>query len=192
MILNLITLSTVKTQLGINSTTYDAQISAMIPVVSSDVRRILNCNFDIRYVAAFDSSAATIDFGVTSNIFYNANYGVDLPFAVGQVVYHPNIAEDTYLTAYAPTTGLYTLSNTPTDLGDYIYPTVTIAQWPVISKMVWYKISSQNTTSVNEEKLSSYTIGPVSKTYADSEINSKYNYPQTLIDDLGVPFAKVG
>ncbi len=51
MQLNLITLATVKTQLGIGDGTYDAEITAMIPIVSNDVRRILNTNYN-DYISA--------------------------------------------------------------------------------------------------------------------------------------------
>ena len=194
MIINLITLATVKTQLGITDGSFDAELTALIPIVSNDVRRILNNNYDIRYIAAFNSSAATIDFGVNVGGFHNPPFHLDNkpPFRLGQVVYHPDIAEDTYLSAYNPITGLYTITNTPTDTGDYIYPTVEISQWPAISKMIWYKKTKQTTTSAMAEILKAYTIGPVSKTYADSEINSQYDYPQALINDLGPANAKVG
>lgn len=189
MILNLITLSTVKTQLGIDSTTFDARLTALIPIVSSDVRRILNNSFDQYCGADFDSSSTDIALDFNSTYDYVSG---SPSFDMGQVVYHPNIPQDTYITAYNPETGKYTLSATPTGSGDYIYPSVHIAQWPTISKMIYYRLTKQTTDSVEVEKLKSYSIGPVSKTYADSEISSQYNYPKTLIDDLGVPFAVVG
>ena len=181
MKLDLITLATVKTQLGISSTDDDTSITAMIPIVSSDVRRILNNNFDHYIVAAFSSTAATID------IDYNVTH-----LSVGQVVYHPNISDDTYIESYNPLTGLYTLSETPTDSGDYIYPTLTIAQWSAVSKMIWYRIGKLVKTDVNDQKISSESYGPVSKSYAESEINRRWNYPQSLIDDLGPRLTKVG
>lgn len=188
MKLNLITLSTVKTMLGLSVTTYDSALTAMIPVVSSDVRRILNNNFDRLIEASFNSSAATAIFFIDGA----ASYYDNIIFAAGQVVYSPYIADDTYITGFDPDTNKYSLSSTPTATGDYVYPTVTIAQWPAISKMIWYRVSKKNTTDIETERLSSYTIGPVSKTYSQSEINKQWDYPQALIDDLGVPFCKVG
>lgn len=191
MKLDLITLATVKTQLGITGTDDDTSISAMIPIVSSDVRRILNNNFDHYIVAAFSSSAATIDIDYNVTHRYDPYRGVEsLP--VGQVVYHPNIPDDTYIESYNPLTGLYTLSATPTDSGDYIYPTLTIAQWSAVSKMIWYRIGKLVKTDVNDSKVNSESYGPVSKSYAESEINRRWNYPQSLIDDLGPRLAKVG
>ena len=191
MKLNLITLATVKTQLGISGTDDDTSITAMIPIVSSDVRRILNNNFDRYVVASFSSAAATIDIDYNVTHRYDPYQSVEaLP--VGQVVYHPNISDDTYIESYNPLTGLYTLSETPTDSGDYIYPTLTIAQWSVVSKMIWYRIGKLVKTDVDDQKTSSESYGPVSKTYAESEINRRWNYPQSLIDDLGPSFARVG
>lgn len=192
MILNLITKTTVKTQLGLTDTTYDDDITAAIPIVSSDVRRILNQDYEKYVLAVFDSSAATIDFGVVRQQRENIYDSKPISYSLGQVVYHPNIPEDTYLQSFDPSNGLYTLSNTPTDSGDYVYPTVLLGQWPTISKMIWYRIGATGTSDVNSENLKSVSYGPVSKTYADSEINKQWNYPQKLIDDLGTPYARVG
>lgn len=193
MILNLISLATVKTELGFSDTTNDAEITAMIPKVSSDVRRILNCGFDNYVYAIFDSSADTID-------MEHLNYVIKSPmiqprlqqFELGSVVYHPNLPADTYLKSYDPDTGLYTLSATPTDAGAYAYVTVNIAQWKTISKMIWYRISNLSTSDVNQRLANSISYGPVSKSFSDKEINKQWNYPQVLIDDLGVPYARIG
>jgi len=44
----MISLSKVKEMLGLNVTTYDTQITALLPVVKADVKRILNHNFHER------------------------------------------------------------------------------------------------------------------------------------------------
>ncbi len=191
MILNLITLASVKTQLGLSASTYDTQISAMIPIVSSDIRRILNFNYDEYVTAAFDESADTINFGVPAVYYQTQSSVYDLPFPLGQVVYHPNIPVDTYLESYDPDTNYYTLSGTPTDSGLYVYPSVQLSNFPTISKMIWYRISLLDTDSASDKNIQSERHGPVSYTYAANEINSQYNYPQTLIDDLGPGYASV-
>ena len=96
MKLNLITLATVKTQLGLADTTYDAAITAMIPIVSNDVRRILNCNYDYHVVATITSGSAEVT--------------MKSGFVVGQVVSSSSIPDDTYLTNYDYETGVYTMS----------------------------------------------------------------------------------
>ncbi|MCP4726580.1 MAG: hypothetical protein GY863_16160 [bacterium] len=183
MKLDLITLATVKTQLGIADGTYDSEITAMIPIVSSDVRRILGTNYDQEYGCYITINEATLNLGT---------YNVEPLLPMGQVIYNPNIPDDTYLESYDPDTGKYTMSSTATDTDYYIYPTVLVTQWPAISKMIWYRIDKQSTSSVSDETLKSYSVGPISKTYADSEINKQYNYPEVLIKDLGVPFTLVG
>ena len=181
MNLNLLTLATIKTQLGLSVSTYDTQITAMIPIVSSDVRRILNNNFDYEMIAYYSDSADTI------SVIYRHN-----PLTLGTVIQGDYIPDDTYITGYNPLTGSYDISATPTGDGTYIYPTISIAQWPTISKMIWFRISQLNTTSATAEKLTSVSYGPVSKSFADSEINRRWNYPQALIDDLGPAMTKVG
>jgi len=196
MILNLITRASIKTYLGITATTWDSAIDALIPVVSSDVRRILNNDFNGYMYAIFDSSSAYLTAGDYRKIEVvdgkSLTSYIMSSLQVGQVVYHANIPEGTYITAADPETGIYTLSATPTGAGTYICPSVLVSQLPTIAKMVWYKLKTQNTTSAFTEKLSSISYGSVSKAFADSEINRQYNYPQTLINDLGCRNARIG
>ena len=189
--LNLITLANCKIQLGIptGNTLNDANITAMIPFVSSDVRRILNAPYDTYTPATFTAGSKLIYFG---NYYFEATNQIRPKFDLGQVVYAPGIPADTYLQSFDPTTGNYTLSDTPTASGTYIYPTVRISMFPAISKMIWYKVSKMTTTDASSKSVQSESYGPVSITYSQKEINSQYNYPQILIDDLGTPYAKVG
>jgi hypothetical protein len=191
MILNLITLATVKTQLGISDTTYDADITAMIPLVSNDVRRILNTNFDTYTLATITSRSAELSIGDVS--FNQIDDSIYSPrFNMGQVIYSPAFAEDTYIQSYDPDTAIYTASNTASTAGAYLYPTLQISQWPAVSKMIFYKISKQSTTAATTEKLSAISYGNVSKTFADNEINKRFDYPQIFIDELGPAFVRVG
>ena len=190
--LNLITLANCKLQLGIptGNTLYDANITGMIPFVSSDVRRILNASYDTYTPATFASGSALIYFGEN---YFPARSEMSIPkFDLGQVVYAPGIPADTYLYSYDPTTGNYTLSDTPTASGTFVYPTVRIFMFPTIAKMIWYRIQGMSTDDASKKGIQSETYGPVSITYSQKEINSQYNYPNVLIEDLGTPFAKVG
>lgn len=180
MTLNLISLATVKTELGIGDTTYDTAITAMIPKVSSDVRKILNQNYDNYLTCAFDDSSTALTLVYSNPILQ-----------MGRVVYHPNLPDDTYIVGWDLNTGGYTLSDTPDDSGDYVFPTITIDMWSAISKMIWFRIQGLNTTDYNNKDVQSETYGKISKTYAASEINKKWNYPQALLNDLGTPRAKV-
>ena len=178
MILNLITLATVKTQLGLSDTTYDASITAMIPIVSNDVRRILNCKFDTFVEAVITDSSTT------------GYFGQDL--VMGQGIYSSKIPLDSYITAYDPDTGIYTFSGTSTGATDYVYLALNIAQWSAVSKMIFYKIGKMSTDAASPESLKSARYGNVAKTFSDSEINKMYDYPQILINDLGRKYAVTG
>jgi len=178
MKLNLITLATVKTQLGLADTTYDAAITAMIPIVSNDVRRILNCNYDYHVVATITSGSAEVT--------------MKSGFVVGQVVSSSSIPDDTYLTNYDYETGVYTMSADATASGTYLYPTIENGMFPAISKMIFYKIGKAVTGSATSQKLKSISYGNVSKSFAESEINKKFDYPQIYINELGTSFQKVG
>jgi hypothetical protein len=193
MNLNLITLATVKAELGITDTTYDTALTAAIPKVSSDVRRILNNPFSRPVVAAFSSDAATIDLSLGRiRRYYDPFTDIMDLGRMGQVVVHSNIPDDTYIQSYDLSTGLFTLNNTPTGSGDYVFLSVNISQWAAIAKMCWYAYQQKNITNVGAKNVKSETYGPVSVSYADSEINAQWNYPQKLINDLGTPYARTG
>ncbi len=175
--LNLITLDTVKAQLSISDTTQDAAITAMIPIVSADVRKILNCEFNRIYVAEYTDTETTLE----------SLYGLPL----GQVVYGEGLTADQYITGFDTTNLVYSLSSAATADGTDINTTVNISQFPAISKMISYRISTANASDANEASVKSKSVGPLSITYSDSEINKQWNYPQVLLDDLGVPFMAV-
>lgn len=178
MTLNLITLDTVKTHLGIGNEDYDSAITAMVPVVSADVRRIMNCEYaEMIFV---DITSGSTEF--TSNI----------ELKMGDVLSGTGITSDSYVTDYDYDSDKYTMTNPATSDSDFIYRTINIAMWPAISKMIWYRISKKTTTGIGAKNLQARTIGPLSETFAQSEINSQYDYPQRLIDDLGVPYVVVG
>lgn len=192
MKLNLITRDTIKAQLGLTGdATYDSDIDATIPIVSNDIRRILNCNFDEYRTATITngSNQMTSWEGPNDSAHYYYNRS---DFMMGQVIYSPAIPDDTYITTYDRDTGIYTLSNSATADGDYFYKTLTIGQWNAVSKMVFYRISKLTTTDVNNQQLVQISYGNVSKTFSEKEINKRFDYPQVLIDDLGKPFAKTG
>ena len=171
-------MATVKANLGLTDTALDAALTLLIPIVSTDVRRILNCQFDDNYPADIPSGTDQL----------SAIQGLCL----GTVIYNPDIAEDTYITAWDQDTAIYTVSNSSTADIEWVNPTITIGQQSSISKMIYYRYSTQNISDASKRNLTSKSIGVVSKSFADNEINSQWNYPQVLIDDLGSAFAEVG
>ena len=178
MNLNLITLATVKTQLGIATSDYDTDITNMIPIVSADIRKILNCQFDEYILITLTSGSADFISG--------------LKIDMGQVMSGSGITDDTYIQSYDPTTQTYTMSANATAAGTYFYPTLNVSQWPTVSKMIFYKIGQKTTDAATKENLQAITYGNVSKTFSANEINKRFDYPQQFINDLGTPFAKTG
>jgi hypothetical protein len=192
MKLNLITRDTVKTYLGIADSSYDTEIDRYIPIVSSDIRSILNTNFDTYVSASYADSATSIilpDFRGYKDI--NGTHLPNSTYWVGQVLQGVGIPDDTYLTEYDPLTDIFTLSDTTTAAGVYVYPTLKISQWASVSKMVFYRIGKETTSDVTAKGVESEKYGPVSIKYTESEINKQWDYPQVLIDDLGIPFQGV-
>lgn len=190
MKLNLISLNTVKSQLGITVTDYDTSLTALIPIVSADVRRILNNQYSNYVSAVIDKADKTIkisDFGYVYRF-------IDQVAHIGTVIQSDLLPDDTYINGYDPNTGLFSLSEEPVqDSNDstvYVYPTVNVNQWPTISKMIWYKLKQQS-VDYDTQDIVSESIGGMSFSYANSEIDKRYDYPSKLIKDLGTTFARI-
>lgn len=185
--IKLISLNTVKSQLGITVSTGDTAITNMIAQVSADVRRILNeqyCDYLI-CTATIGSDQVYITPGYNSHGYYT-------PIPIGTVIQSIGFAEDTYIAGYNPITRYYTMSSNCISATEYMYPTININQWATISKMIWYKISKMTTVGIDKERgISSESYGPISISYSSADMNNKYNYPSALIDDLGTAFATV-
>lgn len=192
MKLNLISLNTIKTQLGIADTTYDTSITAMIPIVSADVRRIINCSFNETHPAEIVAGSNILNVYNTAKGYNQWPYYNDIALPMGQVIYSAALPDDTYIIEEDYDTGEYTLSALATDSSDHINPTINISQWPTISKMIFYRISSASTSRVEDETFVSRSVGPLSINLGPGNINKRWNYPQKLIDDLGIPFVEVG
>ncbi len=201
--MNLITTDTLKTLLGITSTEYDSTFELMIPIVSADVRRILNNQFNETVDCDITSGSNVIENIYDVNALYDS-FGNEKRFAkhdyledvklnngldIGRVIVSDCFEDETYIVAYDEYNAKVTVSSEATADGDELITSVSIAQFPTIAKMVWYKISQMNSNAINSE-VSSKSMGSVSVTYA-TNINKKWNYPQQLINDLGTPLAKV-
>ncbi len=190
MTLNLITLDTVKEQLNILDTEYDDAITSKIPQVSADVRRMLNCQFSDVYEAVYNLGEAEFTLYDTDSI-YDSGW-IDPIIPIGSVIVSDEITADSYVEAYEPLSGTYTASSEFTEDGGYLNKTVNISQWAAISKMVFYKIMKSNTKAATSINPKSRSVGPLSVTLSDAEINKQWDYPQFLISDLGIPYTRVG
>lgn len=161
--LDLMSLEKVKDILGIVDGSGDARLETFIPIVSADVREILNDPMDKSYNCLIKGRALET--------------WPNLP--LGQVVVSEGLPPDTYITA--KDNGEYTLS--AEGVGDRITPTINIRQWQAIARMVFYRSSLPAKAS---DKVQSKSMGPVSVSFS-LNINKRWNYPQELIDDLGYP-----
>lgn len=178
----MITLATVKTLLNIATTDYDAQLNLLIPMVENDVRRILNNQFNEKVDCSFESGSTTI-----TNIW---NPKLTNPIEIGRVLTHPNIPDETYITAYDEENGVATLSQATTGAGVYVISSITYGMLVPIAKMAGFKLNGM-TKNVCDGEIASKTIGPVSVSYVQ-HVDKKWGYPMDILRDLGTPVQRVG
>ncbi len=169
--LNLMSLEKVKALLGIVGTDHDAELEMFIPIVSADVRRILNDPMD-RWTAG--KVEAGKDLLKTTE---------RLP--LGAVIFAQGLPADTYIKSVM--SAGYRLSAKADQKVDQFVPTANIAQWQAIARMVFYRVGLPAKAT---DKVQSKSMGPVSISFS-LDINKKWNYPQELIDDLGYPRLRV-
>ena len=187
----MITLAIVKTMLGITTSDYNTQISAMIPIVESDVRRIMGHRFNEKvYCTITEGSDET----TLAYLAYEPTYPItrprlDHPVEPGRVIDSAAFPKGTYvLTSEEDGTIDVTFSEDATASSTYIRTSISISQWPTLAKMIWFKISKMN---INKDwnGIQSKLMGPVSVTYATS-IDVRWGYPTDLIKDLGTPYQR--
>ncbi len=178
----MITLATIKTLLNITTTDYDAQLTLLIPMVENDVRRILNNQFNEKVDCEFESGSTTI-----TNIW---NVKLTNPIEIGRVLAHPNIPNETYITAYDEEEGIATLSQATTGEGTYVISSINYGMLVPIARMAGYKLNGM-TKNVCDGEIASKTIGPVSVSYVQ-HIDKRWGYPIDILRDLGTPVQRVG
>ena len=180
----MITLETVKTLLNIATTDYDAQLNMLMPMVENDVRRILNNQFNEKVDCEFENGSTTI-----TNL-WNLRSKLANPVEIGRILQHPNIPEETYITAYDEENGIATISQATTGAGDYVITSITYGMLIPIAKMCGFKINGM-TTNVCGGELASKSMGPVSVSYVQ-HIDKRWGYPMDILRDLGTPIQRVG
>lgn len=170
--LNLMSLEKVKTLLGITGTDYDAMLSEFLPIVSADVRRILNDPMDGYCKGRIE--------------LYSDELVTDEHLNLGRVITSTELPADTYVKETISKG--YRLSAKA--IGDALSftPTILIAQWQAIARMVFYRAGNAKPIQASE-KVQSKSMGPVSISYS-LNIDSQWNYPKELLDDLGKPRLK--
>lgn len=191
----MITLATIKTLLNITTTDYDAQLTLLIPMVENDVRRILNNQFNEKVDCSFEPGSTTITNIWNLRSTYNERYFVagkklTNPIEIGRVVTHPNIPDETYITAFDKENGVATLSQATTGAGAYVISSINHGMVIAIARMAGYKLNGM-TKNVCDGEIASKTIGPVSVSYVQ-HVDKKWGYPMDILRDLGTPIQRVG
>ena len=170
----MITLSMVKTFLGIVGNSHDTMIKALIPVVEADVRRIMNHDYNRVVKAVVTDGSPYIDVGRDS-------------IAVGTIVESPALPDGTYVESGLG--NLLKLSANATADGSEVVATIDMGQAFTMAKMIWFKTTKAN-TSKDFKGIASKSMGPVSVTFSEN-LDKKTGYPEDLIKDLGIPFARI-
>jgi hypothetical protein len=191
----MITLATIKTLLNITTSDYDAQLTLLLPMVENDVRRILNNQFNEKVDCSFESGSTTITNIWNLRSTYNERYfgaGKKLtnPIEIGRILTHPNIPEETYITAYDEEEGIATISQATTGAGVYVISSINYGMFVPIARMLGYKLNGM-TKNVCDGEIASKTIGPVSVSYVQ-HVDKKWGYPIDILRDLGTPIQRVG
>jgi len=191
-------LETVKTLLNITTTDYDAQLNLLIPMVENDVRRILNNQFNEKVDCTFESGSTTISnlwnlrSAQTERYFqypYTPHRLVN-PIEIGRVVTHPNIPDETYITAYDEENGVATISQATTGAGVYVISSINYGMFIPIAKMAGFKLNGMS-RQVCDGEIASKSMGTVSVSYVQ-HIDKRWGYPMDILRDLGTPIQRVG
>ena len=192
----MITLATVKTLLNITTTDYDAQLTMLLPMVENDVRRILNNQFNEKVDCEFESGSTTITNIWNLKSAYNERYFVagvkklTNPIEIGRVLTHPNIPDETYITAYDEENGIATISQATTGAGDYVISSIAYGMFVPIARMAGYKLNGM-TKQVCDGEIASKTMLGVSVSYVQ-HVDKRWGYPMDILRDLGTPIQRVG
>ena len=192
----MITLATVKTLLNITTTDYDARLTLLLPMVENDVRRILNNQFNERVDCEFENGSTTISnlwnlrSSQTDRYFQYTSSKLTNPVEIGRILQHPNIPEETYITAYDEENGIATISQATTGDGDYVISSINYGMFIPIAKMAGFKLNGMS-RQVCDGEIASKTIGPVSVSYVQ-HIDKRWGYPMDILRDLGTPIQRVG
>ena len=174
-----VTKERVKIEIDISSTntTYDADITATIPKAEARYRTVANFNFSTQFITTYASGDNTFTLSTHSDSLANdLNYG-DLIDGVG-------VPDETYITDIDTINGIITVSEDFTDSGTTLILCQNIEYWPVISALVWYMMSKQSTTSILTTNIKSKSVGPLSITYDNSNINRRYGIPESIVQSI--------
>lgn len=189
----MISLATVKTFLGISDTTYDAAITAMIPIAEAKYREISGYDFNWMIYVQFESGENTFEVGCVDyavkfgDAFLSGEPAKDSSLwqlRYGDIIEGTGIPAETYITAIDTFENTVTVSANFTADSDRMRVTTNISYRPIMSQLIWYMISQQSTTAIDTKDLKSKKVGPLSVTFADDEINSSFGVPMKIVNSI--------
>lgn len=205
--MNVITLEQVKAQLGITGPTYDAQITAKLPIIDAKVKAICKNNFNLRFAADLTSGETectayplykTRDNYPSGINNYAITRDISKSLEVGMQVEGDNIPSGAYIESFykSGSTDILgtvydmvylTLSEAATDDGEGVYITggISIAYLDVIAKGVQWMIN-KTSQSIDDSNWSSRSVGPLSvtKSSANEKIDGKSGMPAWFVRGL--------
>ena len=199
--MTVISLAQTKLFLGLSDTTYDAQITAMLPIIDAKVKQICRNNFETQLLCKTVNGSATVGlYGVVDqsrayNVWPTPEMAMlmkDLP--TGTTISGDGIPDDSYIagveysgvshdSVYLPSFSL-NANATASDDDVYLKAGINTAYWPVIAKGIWWLIS-QTSTTITDDTWISKSFGPVSVTKGGSEkLDGKSGMPLWFVRSL--------
>lgn len=165
--MTIITLATVKAQLGITVGTYDSEISTQIPIIDAKVKQICNDSFNRQMSIDTISGSPYAELLLDSDLVKDITVGTllsgdSIPDTSVLEVYYDHSAEFGGITYSAP---FVKMADNATASGTVMqtYYGWNHAYDSVIAKGIWYLIS-QTSTSISDDTWTSKRYGPVSVT----------------------------
>ena len=189
-----ISLAQVKIELGlVSNATYDAQITAEIPKAEAKYRTISGNAYLFEMFATFTNTELTfkvggLDYAVKYGDAFLNTYPTEnseiFEMKFGDIIEGTGIPADTYITGIDKIDNEVTVNNAFTADGDRLTITTNIEYYATISAMIWYQIGKQSTTAQDLKEISAKSVGPLSVTFSNADINLQYGYPSKIIDAI--------
>jgi hypothetical protein len=209
--MRVITVDQIKTQLGIAAvdTTYDAELTALLPELDARVKAITRRRWIDRVAVdtTVDKTEATLkpldiatvqlprnDSRNVANLHSVETFGESL--TVGQQIAATGIATGTHIADvydedYEVLNRVYEeyvrieLSAAATATGSAVATLgISIAYHPVIARLAWWMLGQRSTTARLDSGITSRSMGPVSVSYGDSQLDGKHGVPRWAIAGL--------
>lgn len=209
--MRVITLSKTKELLGIESTIYDTQINAKIPIIDAKVKQVTGNRYNDAVLGDIELgnqlirlySIASVNDEDTLRTNRNYRYsqdsiGINNPYAydslkdfleVGQLISGTGIPDNAYIEEVFYDGLVYDvltvkISEVPTETtgSAEIYLGINIAYQDTIAKGIQFLMNGTSQT-LPQNSVESKRIGPVSKSYssADSKIDNRFGMPAWFV-----------